>query len=204
MARPATAGVWKGSARCFRLGATSCIISGFTITNGNAGAGNGGGTLFYALTHCTVTGNSAGGDGGGMHSSLLVQNSIVYFNTATGDGANWYESGSLPSEFIFCCMTPAPGPLGHLEEDPQFVNATAGDYRLRALSPCIDAAIGLFDDRDDLDGVRRPLDSDGDGRVQADMGAYEYVHRAADSDGDGVEWQILAPGGKAFYRVRGE
>lgn len=51
-------------------------------------------------------------------------------------------------------------------------------------SPCIDTGIALSGVTPDLDGVARPLDSDGNGSVAPDLGAYEVVHAAADSDGD--------------------
>lgn len=58
-----------GSNRCFNLGSTDCLISGFTITNGYSSA-NGGGVscddTVPVVSNCVFIGNSAYG-GGGMH-----------------------------------------------------------------------------------------------------------------------------------------
>jgi len=66
---------------------------------------------------------------------------------------------------------------GNIDEDPQFVDATGGDYRLGAGSPCIDAASGEVAPEFDLDGYPRVDDPDapntGIGPPWADMGAYE-------------------------------
>ncbi len=57
--------------------------------------------------------------------------------------------------------------------DPRFVAPNAGDLRLRRGSPAVDAgvAMGL---RVDVLGRRIPLDGDGDGRAQPDIGAFEF------------------------------
>lgn len=58
--------------RCFNLGSTACVISGFTIRNGFAEYADGGGVLCSSttpvVTNCTIQGNEAFyGDGGGMY-----------------------------------------------------------------------------------------------------------------------------------------
>jgi hypothetical protein len=84
---------------------------------------------------------------------------------------------------------------GNLSADPAFMNPSAGDYRVQAGSPVIDAGYSSAADVPaiDLDGAPRVVDGDGDGAV-VDMGAYERPsgtiirHAAADS--------ILAPNSK--------
>jgi len=52
-----------GSNRCFNLGSSSCLLSGFTITNGYAASGHGGGVYCGnttpVISNCTISGNAA-------------------------------------------------------------------------------------------------------------------------------------------------
>ncbi len=68
----------------------------------------------------------------------------------------------------------------NIDTDPQFVDASSGDYHLFARSEAIDAG-GPCDTicqaGFDLDGLIPPIDGDGDGTATRDMGAYEYGHR---------------------------
>jgi hypothetical protein len=70
---------------------------------------------------------------------------------------------------------------GHNGADPHFVDATAGDYRLRSDSPLIDAGTlhgsGANSDTD-LDGQPRYVTAHGDNSRDVDFGAFEYQHRA--------------------------
>lgn len=61
-----------------------------------------------------------------------------------------------------------------LVADPEFVAPGAGDLRLRRGSPAIDTGIPVGLAVDVL-GRRIPLDGDGDGRAQPDIGAFEFV-----------------------------
>jgi hypothetical protein len=67
---------------------------------------------------------------------------------------------------------------GNISEDPLFVDANGGGFRLQADSPCIDSA-SMNGPSTDLDGNARPLDVPGTGRDgtgdEFDMGAYEFV-----------------------------
>ena len=80
---------------------------------------------------------------------------------------------------------------GNINANPQFVSG----LRLGPASPCIDAgtnALSLVSASwsasitNDLDGLARPLDGNGDGLVRFDIGAYEIILASADSNGDGI------------------
>ena len=131
---------------------------------GNTGGTYAGGTYYSTLYNCTVSGNSAGNSTGGSRYGEL-HNSIVYFNTVQGVAANWY---SAPMDY--CCTTPLSDGLGNLAGDPLFVDASAGNYRLQAGSPCVNAGLNDYAFFNaDLDGKTRLFDG------AMDMGAYELL-----------------------------
>jgi hypothetical protein len=68
-------------------------------------------------------------------------------------------------------------------DDPHFVDAAGGNYRLRFDSPLIDAGnpadpLGMTESATDRDGAPRIVDGNGDGSPVRDMGAFEYGRRA--------------------------
>ena len=161
----------------------NCVLSGNTVTNTTSFYGNGGGIYASAynsavIINCTVTGNSATSAGGGIYGGIAF-NSIIYFNSAPG-GSNWWANNP---NMYYCCTTPNPSyGTGNVTNDPSFVDAPGGDFRLKCGSPCIDAGftncfspVGIISAPiNDIRGVARPLDGNGDGIAQFDMGAYEY------------------------------
>lgn len=147
-----------------RGGGVWCEASGVLrncLLIGNAAAVDGGGLAGGTANNCTIAGNSADSGGGGSVGGTL-NNSIVYGNAAPS-GANY--SGGI---FHHGCTTPDPGGTGNLVGDPRFVDAGAGNYRLQAISPCIDAGDdGAVSWDEDLDGNQRIVYG------AVDMGAYE-------------------------------
>lgn len=108
-----------------------------------------------------------------------VKNCIVYFNRSVADPAtsNWY----LPSycELMCSCAAPLLPGWGNIVNDPEFINAAAGDYRLAESSLCIN--VGTNDS-----GMAWPTDWDGNPRILpvggvVDIGCYEFVPEPAEA-----------------------
>ena len=86
---------------------SACELTGFTITNGNAGYGGGyGGGIFggshpnythATITNCTITGNSADSYGGGLYDCYgVITNCTITGNTADwGGGGLAYCNGAI-------------------------------------------------------------------------------------------------------------
>lgn len=168
-------------------GATGGILSNCTIIGNSASFGGGAcdGTLFSCglfdnsaesgggavggtLYNCTIIGNMATESGGGVYalwSPCTLFNSIVFYNDAPS-GAN--HSGAT---FNYSCTTPSPGGAGNIADEPQFVNVGSGNFRLQAISPCINRGMNQS-------WMTSAFDLDGNTRLYAggvvDMGAYEF------------------------------
>jgi uncharacterized repeat protein (TIGR01451 family) len=81
----------------------------------------------------------------------------------------------------------SPG-TNDISADPLFVNQSGGDYHLQGSSPCIDTGTSSDAPPTDFEGGSRPLDGNGDGSAQYDIGADEYAmwiaKRASPSSAD--------------------
>ncbi len=160
----------------------SCVL------NGNNTDASGGGVCVSTLFNCVLRANYAESSGGGASGSTLYHCTIVANNVDNGSGAgvagstlyncicyyNGYPDNHWASTFFSSCST-AIGGSGNITNEPAFVNRPAGDYRLRAGSPCIDTGTNLSAlVSSDINGLPRPLDGNRDGVAGYDMGAYEF------------------------------
>lgn len=131
------------------------------------------------VTDCTIAGN-AGGIAKSSSSLLSVTNSVLWGNASF----QIHETGGRAAAVTYSDVEDGFPGVGNIDADPLFVDAEAGDYRLAAGSPCIDAADNTAvppDITTDLAGNPRFLDVPetpdtgfGDPPI-VDMGAYESL-----------------------------
>ncbi len=145
----------------------------------------GGGAARAALMHATVASNHAAQSGGGVYRGV-ASNSILYFNSADVSWANYFNAVCR-----YSCTTPDPQSTGNVTNDPLFVDAANGTFRLRRDSPAVDSARATDLDVD-LQGVPRPLPQTPDGLPAPDMGAYEYTAAHYVAPGGGHVWPFLS------------
>ena len=157
-----TYGSFGGGAAIY-AGMNNCLV----ISN-NAST-YGGGVYNGTMRNCTFVGNYATLGGGAAYGGTLY-NCILYYNAIGANlpsGTNGYNIG------IYNCCVAVTNGLGLLNganftNAPQFVNPTAGNFRLLPSSPCVNtgsnsaAPAGL-----DLDGNARTYGS------AVDLGPYE-------------------------------
>jgi len=87
----------------------------------------------------------------------IWENNLVYGNTINYD-----------------VIADQTGTNSNISNDPQFIDASSGNYHLKATSPAIDAGSELSAPIIDFDGVSRPVDGNKDGVAKTDIGAFEF------------------------------
>jgi uncharacterized repeat protein (TIGR02543 family) len=129
----------------------------------------GGGSCGSTLNNCTVYGNTAkagGGSSGGM-----LNNSVAWANRLDSGATNDVSSCVC----FYTCASGLSMANGCVSADPLFVDAANGNYRLQAVSPCIDMGFNSLEScGPDMEGHVRVCDGNSDGIETVDMGAYEY------------------------------
>ena len=128
------------------------------------------------VVNCTVV-NNVGTDSGGIHAKNaaagLVMNCLMVGNTASKDetGHAHVWSGASANNFVNCAGD-LDGDANILAAGEAFQNLEAGDFRLIAGSPCIDAGASYASTAAISD-----MDLDRNTRVSGssvDIGAYEF------------------------------
>jgi predicted outer membrane repeat protein len=158
--------------------------------DGSPGVGGVDGLPGVAGGHGDLTGLRAEGS-----AIVTLANSILTSENPTSSvGVTAVGSASLTLSYTLMSGFQTPfGPnttnqgLGNLLLDPVFVDQDAGDFHLLSLSPAIDAGnnasipLGLVDD---LDGLDRLFDGNGDRVQMVDLGAYEWQPTVNPCPGD--------------------
>ncbi|MEM7393709.1 MAG: DUF11 domain-containing protein, partial [Verrucomicrobiota bacterium] len=151
-----------------------------------------GGGVFVAdgsVIHCTISSNKAvdgfsdtGSSGLHATSGSTVDNCIMYFNGSVSNdtqSSRNYQGVGGSTISSSCALPLQPGP-GNIDSDPQFFDLAATNFRLTAMSPCVDTASPTSSLPVDLHGTARPIDGDGNGSFLPDMGAIEFSSNAYD------------------------
>ena len=143
----------------------SCLVSHNASDDGSAVYLN-----HSRLFNCTIVSNSSSGVYIGIdwyyNSPSDVKNCISYYNKF-GD----IFSDDDDVECDYCCANAVMKGTGNFTNNPEFIAAAQGDYRLESFSPCIDTGTNMswMWTATDLDGNPRII-----GGI-VDMGAYEFV-----------------------------
>ncbi|OVE78027.1 hypothetical protein BVX99_00850 [bacterium F16] len=187
-----------------RGGGIAVDVHSWPEISGNRIVGNlaqsGGGIGGWNASPATITNNiiinNESLEGGGIYgayTSMLITNNVIVGNRASvGGGVYFYYAGSVTNSIVwgngddlygypsitstYSCIEDGDAGEGNISLAPLFVDAANGDYRLQALSPCIDTGKNLaYLPATDLLGNTRIVDGDGDSIFIVDMGPYEYA-----------------------------
>jgi len=173
-------GVWVGNGTL-----RNCLVTGNRSTSNISDTGGGGiRATGGTVENCTIVGNSAAGPGGGIEGgNVNFRNLIVTGNTSGTGILGWQNirrtattpAIAIANSYIGTGLTDYTNTSGirtFIEDgDPMFKDASVGDYRLYALSPCRDAGIYQSWMNGAFDLAGNPCPSSGS---IADMGCYAY------------------------------
>lgn len=164
----------EGGGIYLNLGSGGPLMANCTLS-GNSAQYGGGIALnrcnsYSFITNCTISGNTAY-SGGGINcrdsSYLNIINGIVWDNPTSISSEIYVDSNS----YVLVSYSDVEGGYAgesNIDSDPLFMDAAAGDYRLKAGSPGIDAGNNsVVTQTTDLQGYPRIVNG------TVDMGAYE-------------------------------
>ena len=158
------------------------LISGFTGYGTSSSAAIALTSTKYKIENCTIAGNEKGVWCSGNVDPAMIN--CAFYNTADIHQA-MKESGHSGISFTNCYFA-SESQIGSQQNEgcvfsnnPNFVDATSGDYRLRRASVLVDRALSLdwMNGAMDLSGNHRVLDSHGEASTLAlpDIGCYEFA-----------------------------
>ncbi|HNT22998.1 MAG TPA: PKD domain-containing protein [Anaerolineales bacterium] len=159
------------------LAVLNSTFSGNSATYGG-GINNQDGTV--TIVNTTIFSNSATTGSGINHTggSMVLTNTIVAANSPSSDCAgNLTDGGYNLSSDTSCGFAPANHSLPGIDPLLEPLHDNGGPTWTHALplnSPAVEAGDNAACPPTDQRGVPRPLDSDQDGEVTCDMGAYEF------------------------------
>ena len=174
------------------MGGGSSMGTAYSCSYYQNGASNGGGGTYGSTLYSCIIYNNASSFAGGSYYGTRVNCTIVNNRSTSGTGGIGYgntyncivwgntRNGVVDNYFISTsgwiigntCTTPLSAGTGNIDADPQFLTATAGDYRLHARSPCLNVGANGY--------VLGTTDYLGRTRIQGgtvDMGAFEGAYR---------------------------
>ena len=166
---------------------SSSTITNCTVTRNKADRGGGiYCTASPTITNCTIAGNAASyiyGGGGGIYCyySFPTITNCIFWRDAAGE---IYVGGGNTPTVTYCDVEGGYPGTGNIDDNPSFVDPENGDFRLQPGSPCIDTGTNTGAPGEDMDGLLRPQDGDGDGTAVCDMGAYEVSEPESPCEGD--------------------
>ena len=163
------------------LGSSSALVESNLIVDNQCGAIVGNGRLARVVNN-TLVHNHVGIDWSAVPQTVpMALNNIIAGNDVglvvsdvSGPDQRWQSNLLFANGQNYVGIDDQAGSIGNLQDDPRFIDMTAGDYHLRADSPAIDAGLTAVAPERDLDGAGRPLDGNGDGMAVVDIGAYEF------------------------------
>lgn len=193
---------WGGG----QLDLTNCTVVDNVSTGRGGGISSVAGSL--VVRNCTVAGNH-GSPGGGLDAQggtqVSIANSIFWGNEPAYpslEEAQINSNGVNSNGFIHhSCVQGWSGALGgegNIGDDPQFLNAFTGNYRLTAASACVDRGNNaeVAADVNDLDGdgnTWEPVPYDLDRNPRFIQGSGEPGLRSVTVDMGAFEFQVAGP-----------